>query len=92
MITKVYIAFSIHETNDFMVATNTLNVGKLPEGFTLGRSRRPGYNAATDGVKLNWVGLNRQDGTPHTDVVWVKRRFNELERMGWIIVKRLEKQ
>lgn len=87
MKTKVYIAFSIHGTNNFTVVTNTLDVAKLPAGFTIARSRRPNYDAKKDGVKLNWSELNKADGTPHTNPSWVARRMNQLARMGWTVVR-----
>lgn len=87
MKTKVYIAFSIHGTKNFKVVTNTLDLTKLPKGFTLARSRRPNYDITKDGAKLHWSELNKADGTPHTDPGWVSRRINQLIRMGWVLEK-----
>jgi hypothetical protein len=89
---KVYIAFSIHGTNCFIVATRevTLLTPFLSYNpwFSLAESRRPGVNKVVDGYKLNWTKLCKADGTPHTNPGWVLRRFNELERRGWTIVGR----
>lgn len=89
---KVYIAFSIHGTNCFIVATRevTLLTPFLSYNpwFNLAESRRPGVNKVVDGHKLNWTKLCKADGTPHTNPGWVLRRFNELERRGWTIVGR----
>ena len=87
MKTKVYVAFSIHGTNNFMVVTNVIDIAKLPTGFTIARSRRPNYDAKKDGVKLNWASLNKADGKPHTNRGWMTRRFNQLVRMGWTLEK-----
>lgn len=96
---KFYIAFSIHGTNKFKVATysipNPQCFSGLPDqiikdlfgsDFTLAKSRRPGYNAAKDGYKLHWSRLNRKDGTPLQDKGWVTKRFNQLVKMGWKMV------
>lgn len=94
---KFYIAFSIHGTNKFKVATlelkdrsgsvDHLTVATLLGGdFTLAKSRRPGYNAAKDGYKLHWSRLSRKDGTPLQDKGWVTKRFNQLVKMGWTMV------
>lgn len=87
---KAYIAFSIHGTCAFIVATKIIEVfgrtivTKPPSGiFSKVESRRP--NAAIDDLKLHWDKLNKADGTPHTNPSWVIRRFNELEKAGWII-------
>lgn len=92
---KCYIAFSIHGTNKFTVATKEFKdyeaVGDFclcggPGSFMIGESRRPGYNKDKDGVKLLWSKLNRKDGKPLTDKGWVTRRFKELAKGGWTIV------
>ena len=86
---KAYIAFSIHGSNCFIVATRRLIEGApLPSGFSVVPSRRPDVDVTIDGYKLNWTKLCKADGTPHTNPGWVLRRFNELERRGWTIVGR----
>lgn len=96
---KFYIAFSIHGTNKFTVATcdkpakspilempdSTIKDLFGPE-FSIARSRRPDYNIKTDGVKLHWSKLLRKDGTPIQDKGWVTKRFNQLVKRGWIVV------
>jgi hypothetical protein len=84
---KAYIAFSIHGTCAFIIATNTVHssygkiITKAPEGeFTIAFSRNP---VKTDDLKLHWSKLMKADGTPHTDPRWVIRRFNQLEKAGW---------
>jgi hypothetical protein len=84
---KAYIAFSIHGSNCFIVATRTFLTGvSLPLGFKTVPSRRPGVDVTVDGYKLSWNKLSKADGTPHTSPAWVLKRFNELRRMGWRIV------
>ena len=86
---KAYIAFSIHGSNCFIVATRRLiESAPLPSGFGVVQSRRPDVDVTIDGCKLNWTKLCKADGTPHTNPGWVLRRFNELERRGWTIVGR----
>lgn len=101
---KFYIAFSIHGTNSFTVATNELPWGLGPgEGihtvmahvranfgpdFDVVQSRRPGHKPERDGYKLTWSKLNRKsDGKPHERRDWVTKRFQQLQKMGWTIVK-----
>jgi hypothetical protein len=50
-------------------------------------SRRPGYNAQTDGIKVHWHKLCRADGKPLQDKGWMTRRFKELQAQGWIEVQ-----
>jgi hypothetical protein len=89
---KVYIAFSIHGTNCFIVATREVTlltpfITSNPE-FSLTDSRRSWADKVLDGYKLNWTKLCKADGTPHTNPGWVLRRFKELERSGWTIINR----
>ena len=86
---KVYIAFSIHGTNAFIVATKTLKtVGSIEElgpEFTAVNSRRPDYKPE-DGIKLNWSRLNTvKSGKPLSHPAFVASRFKELEKDGWTV-------
>lgn len=89
---KFYIAFSIAGTNKFTVATFTVigtpeaALARLGPDFTTAQSRRPAYDVKTDGIKLHWNKLMRQDGTPIQDRGWVTKRFNQLKVKGWTIV------
>ncbi len=96
---KFYIAFSIHGTNKFTVATYSIpNKQRSPglphqivkdlfgPAFTIAPSRRPNYDASKDGIKLHWNRLVRKDGTPIQNKGWVTKRFNQLNALGWTIV------
>lgn len=88
-----YIAFSIHGTNKFKVATLKIvgtadaALARLGPGFKVAQSRRPVYDVRKDGIKLHWDKLVRQDGTPIQDPGWVTKRFNQLKAQGWTLVK-----
>ena len=83
---KFYVAFSVHGTNQFTVATiNKPSISYLGAGFTAAESRRPDYDRGRDGIKVHWVGLNRKDGTPIRHPSWVAKRFNQLVRRGWTL-------
>lgn len=86
---KYYIAFSVHGTNRFYVATKESSgpISALGEGFTPVPSRRADYDHSKDGVKLHWAKLCRKDGHPYTNRAWVVRRFKELEQQGWVRVR-----
>ena len=91
---KFYIAFSIHGTNQFTVATRQVDLTSiehalnyLGQGFKVIPSRRPGYDSKRDGFKLSWTKLNRADGTPLQNKGWVTKRFNELKAQGWTLVE-----
>ncbi len=90
--TKYYIAFSIHGTNKFTVATKDIDLSISPlsllaqHGFTVAQSRRFKTDPA-DGIKMHWSKLNRKDGTPLQDKGWVTRRFKQLVAQGWVLVK-----
>jgi D-alanyl-D-alanine carboxypeptidase len=88
-----YIAFSIHGTKSFKVATlhvvGTADaaLARLGPEFKVATSRRPSYDVKKDGIKLHWSRLMRKDGTPLQDKGWVTKRFNQLKAQGWKIVK-----
>lgn len=73
------IAFSIHGTCCFIVATKKLDVDKLPEGMTVIKSR----DSEATGVKLAWAELNNKQGKPLTNKITILSRFKKLEREGW---------
>ena len=77
------VAFSIHGTNTFIVATKKLNVAKLPVGFMIVDSRA--YEAW--GVKLHWEELLTRTGEPLRSPTHVVARFTKLEAMGWKVDK-----
>ena len=84
---QYYIAFSIHGTNNFRVAIKQdLSQDEL-KMFKVARSRRPDYDPIKDGIKLHWDALNRKDGSPIENKGWVTKRFHQLQRMGWHLVK-----
>lgn len=78
-----FIAFPICGTNIYYVVHKIVNISKLPQGFKIDSSCR-GYNRKNENiVRLSWDSLYKRDGMPHTDPGWIKRRFNELEKMNW---------
>jgi hypothetical protein len=99
---KVYVAFSIHGTNAFLVAVRSIQpVASGTEVFLIGSyafrlatSRRPDHNPAQDGLKLHWGKLYRR--TPYADGMYrpikcpVKALslFRKLEADGWTIFNR----
>lgn len=84
---KAYIAFSVTGTARYVVATKEVVIAKLSKDFSVVTSRNPKHNVEKDGYKLHWNKLNKTDGLPHTNNGWVTRRFNELNKAGWNIVK-----
>lgn len=86
---KIYIAFSIHNTNCFIVATKVITdieyIRMCRNGYSRAESRRLGVSTA-DGQKMHWNKLLKRDGKPHTSPSWVLRRVNQLERVGWTII------
>ena len=102
---KVYIAFSIHGTNAFLVAVREIQpvapdakillIAGRPFQTTV--SRRPDHNPALDGLKLLWGSLYRKDSYPdgayHQPIkcpVKALRLFKLLESEGWTIFNREE--
>ena len=89
MTTKVYIAYSIHGTNKFLVATKEVTndeyLAMVNSEFEPAQSRRPNYRTV-DGVKLHWKKLLKRDGTPHTAREWVLARFYTLRELGWELI------
>ena len=83
---KAYIAFSIHGTNTFLVATkNVESITDLGPEFKAVPSRRPGYSS-DDGVKVEWKGLTvKKTKLPYKHPLWVLNAFNVLETQGWQI-------
>jgi len=85
-----YIAFSIHGTKSFKVATLHIvgtaeaALARLGPEFKVATSRRPGKRQHG---QLHWDRLLRQDGTPLQDKGWVTKRFNQLKAQGWKLVK-----
>jgi len=89
-LTKIYISFSIHGSNCFIVAVNEKwNPDKLPAAFKKVDSRRPDYNHLKDGYKVQWSGLlNKKTGEPYKSPQMVLKRFAELKQMGFTIINR----
>lgn len=89
-LTKIYISFSIHGTNCFIVAVNEKwDVKKLTSAFKIVESRRPKFNLEKDGHKIEWSGLkNKKTGEPYKSPQMVLKRFSELEKMGFTIINR----
>lgn len=77
------VAFSIHGSKTFIVATKELNVAKLPVGFMIVESRDP----KATGVKLQWEELLTKTGAPLRSPTHVIARFKKLEAMGWKVDK-----
>lgn len=88
---EVYIAFSIAGTNTFITARKEMSAEEAlaltgaPE-FFYKNSRRPGFAPAKE-LKMGWTKLNRADGSPMQNPIWVVRRFNELAKDDWTIDK-----
>lgn len=91
---KFYIAYSIHGTNAFIVATletkDYNDIASIPNGvrvqnlyFTVAKSRMPN---PTD-TKLHWDQLNTLKGEPMKSPYHILRRFKILEKAGWTINK-----
>lgn len=95
---KVYIAYSIAGSNQFIVATKSLtnkafkDIGsdEKTSDFSIAKSRRPEYNADTDGIKLHWTALTKKDGSPIMSAPIILRHFKKLEEDGWKIIGRDE--
>lgn len=90
-----YIAFSIHGTNTFIVATKSMTDKELAQLETVGyervNSRRVDAEAVKrDGIKLSWPGLNTLAGAPLKSPAMVIHRFKQLEKAGWLIIGRRE--
>lgn len=73
------IAFSIHGTNCFIVATKKLT--SVPEGMGIVTSR----DLSAVGVKLIWLKLQSAKGEPLRSPILIKKRFNELREKGWTV-------
>jgi len=83
---KFYIAFSIHGTNTFLVATKEAkDIKALGNEFRAAASRRPNLTIEKDGQKITWNGLMTKSGEPHKSHIYVLGKFYELGRMGWEI-------
>lgn len=89
---KIYISFSIHGTNCFIIAINEKwNPEKLPPAFKQVQSRRPKHDPDKDGLKVEWNGLlNKKTGEPYKSPQMVLARFRQLEQMGFTIIRRDE--
>jgi hypothetical protein len=93
---KTYIAFSIHGTNSFIVATKSFQSEKKfkdfleqNKDFKIVVSRRDDYKEEDDGVKLSWTGLlNKETSQPYISSSSVFKKFVELKtKYGFKIVK-----
>lgn len=94
---KFYVAFSIHGTQAFAVATiETKDFVTTREGdtitingrdFTPVKSRRPDYNPEVDGQKLHHQDLLTKEGKPLRSTPMIARFFNLLEAEGWKVDK-----
>lgn len=84
-----YISFAIPGTKAVIVATKGFKtiadaIHSGP-GLTVVTARTPASEKAYGTIKLDWTGLNTSNGKPHTNPLWVIRRFNELRKAGWKI-------
>jgi len=85
-----YIAFSIHGTNSFIVATRSMTEKEYKEHmasrmlFPL-TSRLP--KPLPGHTKLGWTRLNTKDGTPLRSPPLILSRFSELAKNGWTVDK-----
>ena len=88
---KYYIAFSIHGTNCFIVATKLQHEIKDIKALNMSevKSRRSFAKINTD-VKLNYEKLNNVNGKPTASKTKVLKIFKELENDGWEIIGRKE--
>lgn len=100
---KAYIAFSIHGTNAFIVATRTFKsiseIQKLGKEFRIVRSRRPDVDPMRDGEKLEWDALCVKEDfidsigkaerlRPMRSPALIISKFKKLEAMGWKVDKK----
>lgn len=88
---KYYIAFSIHGTNTFIVATRTMTDSRLAilgqSGIRITPSRRSNVDLS-EGIKLHWDGLFTAEREPLRSPPHVLAKFKLLEQDGWTIVGR----
>lgn len=94
---KFYVAFSVHSTNAFAVATIETDTFVLSKDhttvmingreFTLAKSRRPDYNEMKDGQKLHHTDLSTKEGKPLRSTPMIMQFFNRLEKEGWTVDK-----
>lgn len=90
--TQHYIAFSIHGTNAFIIATRELSKKESTDLLASGE-----YKVATSrlakpkvpgSVKLTWSGLtNKATGQPLKSPPVIIARFKKLEALGWTVDK-----
>lgn len=87
---KYYIAFSIHGTNTFIVATNVMTDRRFATlekaGYRITASRRKD----AEGIKLTWRELSTKQGEPLRSAPHVLFKFKQLEKAGWTIIGREE--
>lgn len=85
-----YIAFSIHGSNCFIIASKDLEDEAYNALIKTGKffpvtSRLPTFRRV--GTKLGWTRLNTKDGAPLKSVPLILSRFNELAKDGWTVDK-----
>lgn len=84
-----YIAFSIHGTNTFIVATTKASGSEELQNregkFVVVSSRRADYDPATHGIKVEWSRLSTLKGTPLRSPAQVIYMFKRLEKLGWTV-------
>lgn len=94
---KFYIAFSVHstkayaiatlETKDFVISRDGQTITINGRDYTVAKSRRPDYNEETDGTKLQTQELMTREGKPLRSTPMIAAFFNRLEREGWTVDK-----
>lgn len=96
-----YIAFSIHGSDQFIIATHdggdqvqisedAKTIRIKDQEFKAVRSRRPDYQFRKDGLKLHWDKLLTQKGVPLRSAAMVLSRFRWLEALGFKIKNKEE--
>ena len=84
---SVYIRFHNSDHSASYIATNKLNTANLPKEFMIVPKRT---NDKSTDIKLHWDKLNRTlhgVRTPHENKGWISRRFNELKKQGWVVIR-----
>lgn len=82
---NIHIDFrNVSRTADWLAVKQ---VKTIPEGFMVVADNK---HAVPESLKVHWEKLNRKSNgvlTPHDNVSWITRRFNELAKDGWTVVR-----
>jgi hypothetical protein len=95
---KVYIAYSVHGTNTYLVATAQWTNSQYKKHlqsklFAVTASRWENYSEESNGVKLLYSGLMNYKGTPLRSAPHILNRFNTLvQDYGFTIVEQTRKK